>query len=112
MGITWTTKQASSIRRVSKETHPIDLILDEGVIVIRCLSENVCISAIQPLPGGGTRLVCKTDEGAALIRRELERYVIGDGSEQTGRLTLQSVRSTGVRRAVLLPPIFGSTIRK
>jgi hypothetical protein len=57
-------------------TQPIDLSLDEGVLVIRCLSENVSISAIESLPGGGARLVCQTNRGAALIRRKLRRYII------------------------------------
>ena len=57
-------------------TQPIDLALDEGVIVIRCLSENVGISAIDALPGGGARLICQTDEGAVLIRRKLKRYLM------------------------------------
>ncbi len=36
----------------------INLSLDEGVVVIRCMSEHVGISAIEGLPGGGVRLVC------------------------------------------------------
>ena len=54
------------------------LSLDEGMVVIRCLSEKVGISAIERLPDGGVRLVCKSGEGAALIRRKLKAYVIAD----------------------------------
>lgn len=54
----------------------VNLTLDEGVVVIRCLSEKVGISAIEALPGGGVRLVCMSGEGAELIRRKLKRYLI------------------------------------
>lgn len=54
----------------------VHLSLDEGVVVIRCLSEKVGISAIERLPAGGVRLVCMSGEGAALIRRKLKRYLI------------------------------------
>jgi hypothetical protein len=58
---------------VSRVVH---LNLDEGVVVIRCLSEKVGISAIERLPQSGVRLVCMSGEGAALIRRKLKSYVI------------------------------------
>jgi hypothetical protein len=56
----------------------VNLTLDEGVVVIRCMSEKVGVSAIESLPGGGVRLVCKSGEGAELIRRKLKRYVLDD----------------------------------
>jgi hypothetical protein len=58
---------------VSRVVH---LSLDEGVVVIRCLSEKVGVSAIESLPGGGVRLVCMSSEGAARIRRKLKTYII------------------------------------
>lgn len=57
----------------------VHLTLDEGVVVIRCLSEKVGVSTIECLPQGGVRLVCMSSDGAALIRRKLKAYVI-DGS--------------------------------
>jgi hypothetical protein len=54
----------------------VNLSLDHGVVVIRCFSEKVGISAIESLPGGGVRLVCMSGHGAALIRRKLKRYVM------------------------------------
>ena len=45
----------------------VHLNLDEDVVVIRCMSENVGISAIERLPGGGVRLVYMSTEGAAPI---------------------------------------------
>ncbi|HET6534828.1 MAG TPA: hypothetical protein VFG41_01490 [Sphingomicrobium sp.] len=56
----------------------VHLSLDEGVVVIRCLSEKIGISAIERLPAGGVRLVCMSSDGATLIRRKLKAYVIGD----------------------------------
>lgn len=55
------------------------LNLDEGVVVIRCLSEQVGISAIERLPQGGVRLVCMSSEGATRIRRKLKANVIDSG---------------------------------
>jgi len=54
----------------------IHLSLDEGVVVIRCMSEKVGVSAIEGLPGGGVRLVCMSNDGAETIRKKLKRYVI------------------------------------
>lgn len=54
----------------------VHLSLDEGVVVIRCLSEQVGISSIEGLPQGGTRLVCMSSKGANLIRRKLKANVI------------------------------------
>jgi len=54
----------------------VHLTLEEGVVVIRCLSENVGVSAIERLSSGGVRLVCMSNEGAARIRQKLKRYLI------------------------------------
>lgn len=54
----------------------LHLKLDEGLVVIRCMSEKVDVSAIESLPGGGTRLVCKSSDGAAHLRRKLKSYLI------------------------------------
>lgn len=54
------------------------LSLDEGVVSIRCQSEDVGVSVIERLPGGGVRLVCNSSYGAALIRRKLKAYVMAD----------------------------------
>jgi hypothetical protein len=58
---------------VSRVVH---LNLDEGVVVIRCMSENVGVSAIERLLSGGVRLVCMSSEGADRMRRKLKAYVI------------------------------------
>lgn len=64
----------------------VHLNLDEGVVVIRCMSENVGVSAIERLSSGGVRLVCMSAEGAARIRRKLKGYVIdGDVTRERHR---------------------------
>ena len=54
----------------------VHLNLEEGVVTIRCMSENVGVSAIEALPAGGIRLVCMSNDGAEVIRRKLKRYLI------------------------------------
>ena len=64
----------------------INLSPDEGIVVIRCHSEKVPISAIERLPKGGVRLVCMSSEPAELIRRKLKRYLIdGDAPRDEQR---------------------------
>jgi hypothetical protein len=66
----------------------VNLSLEEGVVTIRCMSEDIGVSAIEALPGGGTRLVCMSSEGAAHIRRKLKRYVVqGDVVREKHRPT-------------------------
>jgi len=52
------------------------LVLDEGKVIASCLKEKVGISAIERLPGGGVRLVCKSADGAARIRQVLKTKLI------------------------------------
>jgi hypothetical protein len=54
----------------------IHLSMEEGDVIARCLKENVGISAIERLPQGGVRLVCKSVDGADLIRVKLKARVI------------------------------------
>jgi len=56
----------------------VHLNLDEGVVVIRCMSENVGVSAIERLSSGGVRLVCMSSDGAALMSRKLKAHLLGD----------------------------------
>jgi hypothetical protein len=66
----------------------VHLNLEEGVVVIRCLSEKVGVSAIERLPSGGVRLVCMSSDGAIRIRRKLKAYVIaGDPARERHRPT-------------------------
>ena len=53
-------------------------------MVARCLAEKVGISAIDALPGGGTRLVCMSAEGAATMRRKLKKSLLsGDVARES-----------------------------
>jgi len=54
----------------------VHLNLEEGVVIIRCLSENVGVSTIERLPAGGVRLVCKSSDGAERIRKKLKASLI------------------------------------
>ena len=54
----------------------VHLKLDKGVVEIRCMAENVGVSAIEALPAGGVRLVCMSSDGAELIRSKLKHYLI------------------------------------
>jgi hypothetical protein len=50
--------------------------LSEGEVTSRCRAEKVGISAIEPLPAGGTRLVTMSVDGAAQMFRKLKPYLI------------------------------------
>jgi hypothetical protein len=54
----------------------IHLSLDEKAVATRCQTEKVGVSAIESLPGGGTRLVCMSSDGAERIRKKLKSHVI------------------------------------
>ena len=54
----------------------VHLDLDEGVVVTRCQTEKVGVSAIERLPQGGVRRVCMSGHGAELIRRKLKANLI------------------------------------
>jgi hypothetical protein len=54
------------------------LDLDEGKVIACCLKEKVGVSAVERLPGGGVRLVCKSSDGAARIRTVLKRQLLED----------------------------------
>jgi len=50
--------------------------LDEGQVVKGCEAEKVGISAIEPLPAGGTRLVCMSGHGASVMTRKFKSHLI------------------------------------
>lgn len=54
----------------------INLSLDEGEAITKCLSAKVGVSAIERLPSGGVRLVCMSMEGADRLRKKLKAHVI------------------------------------
>jgi hypothetical protein len=56
--------------------------LSEGFVVAQCLEQKVGISAIKALPGGGTRLVCMSVDGADTMRRKLKKNLMKDDAER------------------------------
>lgn len=54
----------------------MNLELPEANVRERCHESGVSISAIEPLPSGGTHLVCTTSEGADEMRLRLSDHLI------------------------------------
>jgi len=54
----------------------MNLALPEAEVAAMCKTADVAISDIEPLPTGGTHLVCLTGDGAEEIRRRLKKHVI------------------------------------
>jgi len=54
----------------------MNLKLPEANVRKRCNESGVSISAIEPLPSGGTHLVCTTGEGADEMRLRLADHLI------------------------------------
>lgn len=54
----------------------MNLALDEPSVLNECLKFDVRVSAIEPLPMGGTHLVCVTAEEAEKIRERLRKHLI------------------------------------
>ncbi len=57
----------------------MNVSLAEAEVTALCLSAGVAISAIEPLPAGGTRLVCVSPVGADKMRKKLKKSLI-DGA--------------------------------
>ncbi|NIJ36203.1 hypothetical protein FHR22_000852 [Sphingopyxis panaciterrae] len=57
----------------------MNLALPESEVRRLCLSQGVGISVVEPLPSGGTRLVCTTGIGADEMRLRLRGHLI-DGA--------------------------------
>lgn len=49
----------------------------------KCGTEQVRISVIEPLPCGGTRLVCSTVDGAEIMRRRYGKDVLMGRQERS-----------------------------
>lgn len=62
------------------------LSMAEGDVVAKCNAAKVGISAIEPLPAGGVRLVCSSSTGAEQIRKTLKKHLIdGDVTRERHR---------------------------
>jgi len=47
-------------------------------VIAKCAAQAVAISALERLPDGGTRVVCTSSEGAALMTRKFKGSLIAD----------------------------------
>jgi len=56
--------------------------LTEDQVIARCKAEDVGISALERLPAGGTRLVCMSSDGAALMTRKLKTSLIANTAKR------------------------------
>jgi hypothetical protein len=52
--------------------------LDESRVMAECLKRKVGVSAIERLPAGGVRLVCKSSDGAVQIRKALKSDLLDE----------------------------------
>ena len=63
----------------------MNLSLSEKKVREYCRTNEVEVSALELLPGGGVRLVCASGEGAALLREVLKKKLM-TGEVQRTRL--------------------------
>ena len=54
----------------------MNLSLPEANVLQRCAESGVSVSALEPLPSGGTHLVCTTSQGADEMRLRLADNLI------------------------------------
>ncbi|WP_404481581.1 hypothetical protein [Novosphingobium sp. BL-52-GroH] len=54
----------------------INVSLPEADVAAMCTKYAVAVSAMEPLPSGGTHLVCTTSEGAQEMRVRLKSHVV------------------------------------
>jgi len=54
----------------------VNLSLSEREALHQCQSRQIGVSAVEPLPDGGVRLVCMSTQGAETIRKRLKSNLI------------------------------------
>jgi hypothetical protein len=54
----------------------LNLAMTEAAVVKHCAEQGIGVSALEPLPDGGVRLVCMSSYGAAQIGAKLKRQII------------------------------------
>jgi len=57
-------------------TRAMNLHLSQAYVQRQCMKSGISISAMEPLPSGGTHLVCTTLEDAIAFRSKFAEYVI------------------------------------
>ena len=61
----------------------MNLSLAESTVREHCRENDVEVSALEVLPGGGVRLVCSRADGAERIRKKLKSKLISDDAQRT-----------------------------
>jgi len=54
----------------------LNIEMHEGQVLARCHEAGVSVSASEPLPDGGTHLVCTTRDGADEMRLRFQDHII------------------------------------
>ncbi|HVL78472.1 MAG TPA: hypothetical protein VM346_04200 [Sphingomicrobium sp.] len=54
----------------------VNLAMSEAEVVRHCATRQIAISVLEPLPCGGTRLVCSSASGAEEVEARLRRHII------------------------------------
>ncbi len=54
----------------------MQLAMSEREVLDLCAAQKVTVSAIEPLPGGGVRLVCSSASGADIVRQEAKSKIM------------------------------------
>jgi hypothetical protein len=54
----------------------LQLAMSESEALALCHAENVTVSTIERLPGGGVRLVCNSSSGAEIMRRKAKSKIL------------------------------------
>jgi hypothetical protein len=60
----------------------LNLAMTEAEVVQHCHDKEIAISALEPLPDGGMRLVCMSNYGAAKIRSNLKARIIDEDARR------------------------------
>jgi hypothetical protein len=61
----------------------MNLSISEAAAIEHCNSRGIGVSATEPLPGGGVRLVCMSSVGADQVRKALKSKLIDIDTERT-----------------------------
>ena len=61
----------------------MNLSITEETALAHCRSRGIGVSAVEPLPDGGIRLVCMSSEGAELLRRKFKRDLMEGDTRRT-----------------------------
>lgn len=66
-----------------RQSRAINLSLDEIAVQTGCAEHGLTISAIEPLVGGGTRVVMTSSDAAEMARGAFRKWVLSGPVERT-----------------------------